>query len=110
MEPGANPCFAARERTAPTSWAPPGRSHKTCSARVGHTPVQQWTCAASLNFSSIVAAAAGWRNLPNRVPVLVKPQEGSSMRKASSALQRESPWLLVIKHLLKHTEHAIALL
>ena len=32
----------------------------------------------------MVVAAAAWRNLPNRVPVLAKPHDGSSMRNRSS--------------------------
>src|SRR6266852_9870507 len=64
---------------------PSGQSHKTCNATVGHTPVSKCTCPASLNFSSVVVAAAGWINFPKRVPVFAKPQDGSSMRKVSSA-------------------------
>src|SRR5579862_8262188 len=64
---------------------PSGQSQRTCSAMVGHTPVSRCTCPASLNFSSVVVAAAGWLNLPNLVPVFAKPQDGSSMRKDSSA-------------------------
>src|SRR6185503_2054876 len=60
------------------------KSHKTCSAMVGQTPVRACTWPASLNFSSMVEAAAGCRNLPKRVPVLANPQEGISMRKRSS--------------------------
>src|SRR4051812_34829005 len=65
---------------------PSGRSHNTCSATVGHTPVSACTCPASLNFSSSVEAAAACRNLPNRVPVFANPHDGSSIRKPSSAL------------------------
>ena len=65
--------------------APSGQSHRTCRATVGQTPVSRCTWPASLNFSSVVVAAAGWINFPNRVPVLAKPQDGSSMRKGSSA-------------------------
>src|SRR5215475_1875704 len=35
----------------------------------------------------MVVAAAGWMNLPKRVPVLAKPQEGSSTERWSSALK-----------------------
>src|SRR3977135_2365232 len=66
---------------------PSGQSHRTCKATVGQTPVSRWTWPASLNFSSVVVAAAGWMNFPKRVPVLAKPQDGSSMRKDSSALK-----------------------
>ena len=31
------------------------------------------------NFSAVEVAAAGCRNLPKRVPVLAKPQEGNSI-------------------------------
>ena len=41
--------------------------------------------AASLNFSSIVVAAAACTNFPNRVPVFANPHEGTSIRKPSSA-------------------------
>src|ERR1700722_16304312 len=64
---------------------PPGQSQRTCRATVGQTPVNRWTWPASLNFSSVVVAAAGWIYFPKRVPVFAKPHEGSSMRKASSA-------------------------
>src|SRR5581483_4147551 len=64
---------------------PLGQSHNTCRAIVGQTPVTRCTCAASLNFSSVVTAAADCRNLPNRVPVLANPHEGSSIRNCSSA-------------------------
>ena len=36
-----------------------GKSHSTCRATVGQTPVSRCTCPASLNFSSVVVAAAG---------------------------------------------------
>jgi hypothetical protein len=48
-------------------------------------PVTPWTCAASLNFSSRVVAAAGCTNLPKRVPVFAKPHEGISMASESRA-------------------------
>src|SRR4051812_39148010 len=64
---------------------PSGQSQSTCKAIVGQTPVARCTCPASLNFSSVVAAAAGCKNLPKRVPVLAKPQEGIAMRNSSSA-------------------------
>ena len=38
----------------------------------------------------MVVAAAAWMNLPKRVPVLAKPQEGTSMRKSSRALSIRS--------------------
>src|SRR4051794_7584419 len=63
---------------------PSGQSQSTCKAIVGQTPVRRCTCPASLNFSSVVAAAAGCKNLPKRVPVLANPQEGISMRNSSS--------------------------
>src|SRR5207248_4365920 len=66
---------------------PSGQSHSTCKAMVGQTPVSRCTCPASLNFSSVVVAAAGCVNLPNRVPVFANPQDGSSIRNVSSALQ-----------------------
>src|SRR3954447_24213518 len=60
-------------------------SHCTCRATVGHEPVKACPCPASLNLSSMVTAAASWTNFPKRVPVLAKPQEGSSILKLSSA-------------------------
>src|SRR5215471_17195133 len=72
-----------------------GRSHRTCSASVGQTPVSPCTWPASLNFSSIVTAAAGCRNLPNRVPVFAKPQDGNSIRNASSAWKTASEVIFV---------------
>ena len=57
---------------------------------VGLAPVSALTWPASANFSSMVVAAAAWTNLPKRVPVLAKPQEGTSMRKSSSAAQTRS--------------------
>src|SRR5690242_3209985 len=52
---------------------------------VGLAPVSALTSAASANFSSMVVAAPPCTNLPNRVPVLAKPQEGTSIRKLSRA-------------------------
>src|ERR1700685_388322 len=52
---------------------------------VGQIPVTACTWPASLNFSSVVTAAAAWMNLPNRVSVFAKPQEGISIRKPSRA-------------------------
>src|SRR5258708_1738184 len=75
---------------------PLGKSHNTCSATVGQTPVKLWMCPASLNFSSVEVAAADCKNLPKRVPVLAKPQEGSSMLKESSALWMASVCLVVV--------------
>src|SRR5436190_6040005 len=85
MDPGRTPNFWLSRSTSPTSFTPFGRSHCTCSARVGQAPVEECTCAASLNFSSIVVAAAAWMNLPKRVPVFAKPQDGSSILSLSSA-------------------------
>src|ERR1700722_8029497 len=69
-----------------TSAFPPGRSQSTCSATVGLAPVNAFTSAASANFSSIVVAAPPCTNFPNRVPVLEKPHDGTSIRNPSSAL------------------------
>ena len=79
---------AALELLAPRArrQTPLGRSHSTCSASVGVTPVRRLTSAASANFSSMVEAAAACTNLPKRVPVLANPQEGISIWKESSAL------------------------
>src|ERR1700677_81447 len=81
---------------------PLGQSHRTCKATVGHTPVSRCTCPASLNFSSVVVAAAGWINFPKRVPVFAKPQEGTSMRKDSSASKILSVWDPSMKTSLWH--------
>src|SRR5579863_4272374 len=78
---------------------PSGQSQRTCRAIVGQTPVSRCTCPASLNFSSVVVAAAGWLNLPNLVPVFANPQDGSSMRKDSSALKIFSVLCASIKDL-----------
>src|SRR5947209_20536944 len=59
-------------------------------------PVSECTRLASLNFSSIVVAAAGWMNLPKRVPVFAKPQDGISVRKRSSVRIRTSSKLAFI--------------
>src|SRR3974390_127614 len=80
MEPALMPYRSENLRISSTLRTPFGKSHNTCSAIVGHAPVNKWTCPASLNFSSVVVAAAAWTNLPKRVPVFAKPQEGSSMR------------------------------
>src|SRR5262245_42709094 len=85
MEPGLILCRSASVWMADAPEMPSGRSHKTWSAIVGQAPVSAWTSPASLNLSSIVTAAAGWRNLPNRVPVFAKPHEGSSIWNRSSA-------------------------
>src|SRR5580765_8397933 len=71
-------------------FTPDGRSHSTCNATVGQTPVSRCTMAASLSFSSVDVAAAGCRNLPNRVPVLANPHEGSSIWNESSARETAS--------------------
>src|SRR6267142_110572 len=52
---------------------------------VGQAPVKACTCPESLNLSSSETAAASWMNFPKRVPVLAKPQDGSSILKLSSA-------------------------
>src|SRR5437588_11150386 len=66
---------------------PRGKSQSTWTATVGQQPVNRCTWPASLNFSSVEVAAAACWNLPKRVPVLAKPQEGSSMQKPSRALK-----------------------
>ncbi len=88
MAPGRTPVPGGR-RASPSRRrrARCGRSHCTCSATVGHTPVNACTCAASASFSSSVTAAAGCRNLPNLVPVSANPQDGSSMVNRSSAAE-----------------------
>src|ERR1700691_1746315 len=73
--------------TSGTLNLPSGKSQRTCTATVGQQPVKRCTWPASLNFSAVVVAAAACWNLPKRVPVLAKPQEGSSMRKPSSAFR-----------------------
>src|SRR5207302_8813188 len=77
----------SRPRIAGTSALPPGSSPRTCSATLGLAPVSAFTCEASLNFSSVVVAAPPCTNFPNRVPVLAKPHDGTSIRKLSRALQ-----------------------
>ena len=62
--------------------------------RVGQLPVSRLTLPASLNFSAMLVAAAGCTNLPKRVPVLAKPQEGNSILNASSACQKSLPCLV----------------
>src|SRR5436309_14301566 len=69
---------------------PSGQSQSTCKAIVGQTPVTRCTCPASLNFSSVVEAAAACKNLPKRVPVLANPQEGISIWKRFSAAATRS--------------------
>src|ERR1700677_115339 len=86
MEPALTPYFDSSARIAETSDLPPGRSQSTCKAIVGLAPVNEFPCAASLNFSSIVVAAPACTNFPNRVPVLEKPHEGTSIRNPSRAL------------------------
>jgi len=54
---------------------------------VGQQPVNLLTTPASAIFSSIVPAAAGWRNFPKRVPVSAKPR--SPMPWFVSALARK---------------------
>jgi hypothetical protein len=58
-----------------------------------------------------VQAAAGWENLPKRVPVLAKPQEGISMRKRSRAVQTRclscSSWLRS-KVLMRHVPRLLS--
>jgi hypothetical protein len=51
-----------------------------CTATVGATPVNLWTCAASSIFSCGVRGTPGWANTLNRVPVFPKAQDGSSIR------------------------------
>src|SRR5690606_34627224 len=48
---------------------------------------------ASANLSAVSMAAPGWWNLPKRVPVSAKPQEGSSIRNSSRAAGTRS-WFL----------------
>src|SRR5258708_8112686 len=87
MEPGSTRYRSENFLIASVLPTPSGQSHRTCKATVGQTPVSRCTWPASLNFSSVVVAAAGWMNFPNRVPVLAKPQDGSSIRKVSSTLR-----------------------
>src|SRR5215469_11501067 len=96
MDPGRTPWRSANRRISAASAEPFGRSQRTCRAMVGHTPVQRCTCAASLNFSAIVEAAAGCRNLPKRVPVLAKPHEGNSTWKRSRVWAMRADFLLSI--------------
>src|SRR3954470_8510465 len=85
MEPATTPYLPANCLTSSVLSTPRGQSHSTCKATVGQTPVRRCTCPASLNFSSVVVAAAGCINFPKRVPVLANPHDGSSMRNLSSA-------------------------
>src|SRR5438270_5981350 len=85
MDPGATPNRPENFLISSVLSIPLGQSQRTCSATVGQTPVRRCTCPASLNFSSVVVAAAVCMNLPKRVPVFANPQEGSSMRNVSSA-------------------------
>jgi len=87
MEPGRIPFLAASSSMRLTLACPSGTSQRTCKAMVGHTPVSLCTWPASENFSSMHVAAPGCTNFPKRVPVFENPHEGSSIRKASSALQ-----------------------
>src|SRR5580700_10156805 len=73
IDPAATPHFLASSSTWGTSFSPLGRSQMACRATVGHAPVNWLTMPASLNFSARLVAAAGWVNLPNRVPVLANP-------------------------------------
>src|SRR5436305_10863851 len=84
MEPACTPYFVSSAAIVLAELIPSGQSQSTCNAIVGQTPVTRCTCPASLNFSSVVAAAAGCKNLPKRVPVLANPQDGISMRNSSS--------------------------
>src|SRR5437879_1593191 len=83
------PCLAA---TCAVLWAstPIEKSQSTWTATDGQQPVYLCTIPASASFSSIVAAAAGCRNLPNRVPVSAYPQLGVSILKPSSNSKRWS--------------------
>src|SRR5580658_5415598 len=87
MAPILTACRSAMSMTSGTLNLPSGKSQRTCTATVGQQPVKRCTWLASLNFSAVVVAAAACWNLPKRVPVLAKPQEGNSMRKLSSAFQ-----------------------
>src|SRR5258707_7856705 len=95
---------------------PSGQSQSTCKAIVGQTPVARCTCPASLNFSSVVTAAAGCKNLPKRVPVLANPQDGISMRNSSSDRKTvpESRTLMPVQpfagrlHITNNSGHALS--
>src|SRR5271154_1568212 len=56
-----------------------------CTAMLGATPVNRWTCAASSAFSHGVRGTPGWPNTLNRVPVFPNAQEGSSILCCRSA-------------------------
>src|SRR5450631_1472937 len=90
IDPERMPKRRSSACTTGTSLRPLGKSHNTCRARVGVTPVSRFTSAASANFSSMVVAAAACTNLPKRVPVFANPHEGISMWKLSSALNASS--------------------
>src|SRR6185437_12188952 len=80
MLPARTPCSRSRARITGMSLTPLGMSQSTWSATVGVMPVSRKTSPASANFSAVVVAAASWMNLPKRVPVLAKPQDGISIR------------------------------
>src|ERR1019366_8881893 len=90
IEPAFTPNLLSSRLISGTSPLPFGRSQSTCSATVGLAPVSLLTCAASANFSSSVVAAPACENLPNLVPVLAKPHEGTSIRNPSSARKTRS--------------------
>src|SRR5580700_11259749 len=56
-----------------------------CTAILGATPVNRWTCAASSAFSHGVRGTPGWPKTLNRVPVFPNAHEGSSICCARSA-------------------------
>ena len=113
MDPGATPNRPENFLISSVLSIPLGQSQRTCRATVGQTPVKRCTCPASLNFSSVVVAAAACMNFPNRVPVLAKPQDGSSMRNVSSAAKTLSLVLACMRtsfrdrrlHVLNHSGH-----
>src|SRR5688500_230229 len=110
MAPGLTPNRAVNDSMWSASPGPRGRSHWACSATVGQMPVSACTWPASLNLSSMVVAAAAWRNFPKRVPVFAKPHEGSSIRKASSAFETISttsaPGVMIAVEYTKSTPDA----
>ena len=85
MAPILTPCFRASMATA-LGPARGLKSQRTWTATVGQQPVTRWTSPASASLSFRSMAAASWKNLPNRVPVSAKPQEGVSIAKFSSAV------------------------
>src|ERR1700677_1809943 len=105
MEPALTPYFDSSARIAETSDLPPARYQSTCKAIVGLAPVNEFTCAASLNFSSIVVAAPACTNFPKRVPVLEKTHDGTSIRNPSRALQifsaTPAPFIAIVRFLSK---------